>query len=221
MSNFSSVTTNSARYQEISLNPQKLAGQCGKLKCCLKYEVDAYIDAQKDFPSSKVPLETEAGPYSFFKSDIFSRTMFYLGSGPNNVTGPVGVPVDRVKQIIAMNKKGRKPEKLLSEEAAANSAQKKNEFEDLASQESLTRFDQPKRNNRRKKRSPSRASDEQGAQNSRNRSRRGNSPKAQTGEQAPHSDSPRPKSRNRKPRTAPKNNTTRRGTEGNRTQNDN
>ncbi len=159
MTNFNSVTTSSARYQEISLNPQKLAGQCGKLKCCLNYEIDAYIDAQRDFPPNNIPLETGAGQFAFMKSDIFNRTMYYIGTG-KNITGPVGVPVDRVKEIILMNKKGRQPEKLLSKDDVAQSSQKPKEYEDLLSQDSLTRFDQPKGN--RKKRRPSNRPNKQG-----------------------------------------------------------
>lgn len=151
MSNFVSVTTNAARYQEISLNPQKLAGQCGKLKCCLNYEVDAYIDAQKDFPSNNIQLETQQAQFTFLKADIFNRIMFYTGNGPNP-TGPIGVPVDRVKEVILMNKKGKKPEKLV-EVSDVDSNAKPKEFNDVLSQDSLTRFDQPKRS--RKKKRPS------------------------------------------------------------------
>jgi cell fate regulator YaaT (PSP1 superfamily) len=81
ISSFVSVTTNAARYQDISLNPQKLAGQCSKLKCCLNYEVDTYIDAQRDFPPNNIPLETEAGTYFFQKADIFKRTYWYSLQG--------------------------------------------------------------------------------------------------------------------------------------------
>lgn len=77
MGNFVSVTTTSARYQEISLNPQKLAGQCSKLKCCLNYELDCYIDAQKNFPPTNIPLETERGKYIFLKADIFKGIFWY------------------------------------------------------------------------------------------------------------------------------------------------
>lgn len=149
MSNFVSVTTNAARFQDISLNPQKLAGQCGKLKCCLNYEVDSYIDAQKDFPPNNVVLETEAGRYFFFKSDIFNRIMFYVGDGQNN-SAPQAVSVDRVKDIILMNKRGRKPEKLL-EGGESQAKAKPKEFEDVLQQDSLTRFDQPKRNRKKKR----------------------------------------------------------------------
>ncbi|MFV0375755.1 MAG: stage 0 sporulation family protein [Mangrovibacterium sp.] len=150
MSSFVSVTTNSARFQEISLNPQKLAGQCGKLKCCLNYEVDAYIDAQRDFPPNNIPLETEAGRYFFFKADIFNRTMYYTGDGQNN-SGPQAVSVDRVKEVILMNKRGRKPEKLHEGGSEMQTKTKPKEFEDVLSQDSLTRFDQPKRNRKKKR----------------------------------------------------------------------
>ena len=109
---FISVTTNAARYQEISLNPQKLAGQCGKLKCCLNYEVDAYIDAQKDFPPSNVVLETEKGRYIFQKSEVFKNLYWYSleSEAPLN---QIAVPVDRVKEIIRLTNVGKKIEQLI------------------------------------------------------------------------------------------------------------
>ncbi len=118
VTNFVTVTTSAARYQELSLNPQKLAGQCGKLKCCLNYELDSYMDAQSDFPNTTTVLETEAGMAFHFKTDIFKRIMWYsFDSGaPVNVTP---VPVDRVKEIIRQNKQGKKVEKLISKEEAA------------------------------------------------------------------------------------------------------
>lgn len=150
MSNFVSVTTNSARFQEISLNPQKLAGQCGKLKCCLNYEVDSYIDAQKDFPPNNISLETQAGQFTFFKTDIFKRIMYYIGDA-QTMAGPQAVPVDRVKEIILMNKKGRKPEKLLNDSEATRANAKPKEFEDVLDQDSLTRFDQPRKSRKKKR----------------------------------------------------------------------
>jgi cell fate regulator YaaT (PSP1 superfamily) len=151
--NFVSVTTNAARYQEISLNPQKLAGQCGKLKCCLNFEVDTYIDAQKDFPPNHIPLETEKGTYFFFKADIFKGMYWYTMRG-NTPSGLVEVPVDRVKKIIRMNKTGKKPERLVVEQHDA-SVIKEDTFHNMVGQEDLNRFDRPKqhsRNSRKKKR---------------------------------------------------------------------
>lgn len=150
ITNFVSVTTNSARYQDISLNPQKLAGQCGKLKCCLNYEVDAYLDAQKDFPPNNIPLETEAGTYYFLKSDVFKRLYWYTFKG-NTPSGLVALPVDLVKQIQRMNRKGEKPERLVTEE---NESGKKVEetFLNMVGQEDLNRFNKPKSKPRKKKR---------------------------------------------------------------------
>lgn len=150
ISNFVSVTTNSARYQEISLNPQKLAGQCGKLKCCLNFELDSYIDAQKDFPSANIPLETEQGQFRFLKADIFGRLMYYVEDSRNGA-GPVAVPVDRVREIILLNKKGKKVNQLL-DNIRENIKEKTKEYEDILSPEGLTRFDTQKSHPRKKKR---------------------------------------------------------------------
>jgi cell fate regulator YaaT (PSP1 superfamily) len=109
ITNFVSVTTNAARYQEISLNPQKLAGQCGKLKCCLNYEVHCYIDAQKDFPDKNIILETGKGPAYHTKTDIYRRIMWYgYEQGEEAINKLIPVPVERVVEIIEANKKGIK-----------------------------------------------------------------------------------------------------------------
>ena len=138
---FVSVTTNSARYQDISLNPQKLAGQCGKLKCCLNFEVDAYIDAQKDFPPNNIPLETQSGTYVFQKADIFNSIYWYSLRNDNS-TNQVPVPVDKVKEIIKLNRKGSQPENLKFEIAAKQDKEEK--FQNTAGQEDLNRFDKPR-----------------------------------------------------------------------------
>jgi cell fate regulator YaaT (PSP1 superfamily) len=109
LSNFVSVTTSAARLQEVSLNPQKLAGQCGKLKCCLNYEVTCYIDAQKGFPSKEAILETEKGPAYHYKTDIYRRIMWYgFEKDEETVTRLVPIPVERVIEIIELNKKNKK-----------------------------------------------------------------------------------------------------------------
>lgn len=159
ISNFVSVNTTSARYQDISLNPQKLAGQCGKLKCCLNFEVDTYIDAQKDFPSANVPLETESGTYQFMKADIFKRIFWYTKVGDK--TGNfIAVPVERVKEIIQLNQKGRTVARLI-QESDIKPVVEKLSFEAGSNKDSLTRFDNPKHaenkkrgNNRRRKFKP-------------------------------------------------------------------
>ncbi len=148
INSFNSVTTNSARVQEISLNPQKLAGQCGKLKCCLNYEYDCYIDARKDFPKTNIPLETKEATYFHQKTDIFKRTMWY-SSDPNSAINLTSISVDRVKEIIEQNKKGQKPDKLvdLSKELPRTAELG---FNSSMEQDSLTRFDEQKTKKRKK-----------------------------------------------------------------------
>jgi len=150
MTNFVSVTTNAARYQEISLNPQKLAGQCGKLKCCLNYELDAYLDAQADFPKTTVVLETEEGPFYHFKTDIFKRVMWY-STERDFPAGLVEVSVDKVKEVIRLNRSGKKADKLEGEELK-RTIQKEPSYENVVGQDSLTRFDD---SSKKKKRRPS------------------------------------------------------------------
>ena len=156
MCNFVSVTTNAARYQEISLNPQKLAGQCGKLKCCLNFEVDTYIDAQKNFPPNNVPLETEKGTYFFLKADIFKGMYWYTLKG-DTPSAQIEVPVEQVKKVLRMNKAGKRPEKLIVERNDG-SVIREDTFHNMVGQEDLNRFDRPKhsRSSRNKKRHHSR-----------------------------------------------------------------
>jgi len=136
LSDFRTVNTGAARYQQLSLNPQKLAGQCGKLKCCLNYELDSYLDALKGFPSTNIKLHTEQATYSHFKSDIFSQTMWYSCRGEHSEI--VAVPLDRVKEVIALNKEDNKPDFLFKEVVVV-----KNEptYENVVGQDELTRFD--------------------------------------------------------------------------------
>jgi cell fate regulator YaaT (PSP1 superfamily) len=162
MSSFSSVTTTAARYQDISLNPQKLAGQCSKLKCCLNYEVDAYIDEQRDFPPTSVQLYTEDGAYNYLKSDIFKRIFWYALSGPTP-SGMVPVPVERVREVISMNRNGKKPVKLMELDSDGRpTTPKGGEYDDILGQDSLTRFDKPKSDkNKRRKGAKSKGRDNQ------------------------------------------------------------
>jgi cell fate regulator YaaT (PSP1 superfamily) len=113
ITNFVSVTTNAARYQEVSLNPQKLAGQCGKLKCCLNYELAAYLDAQQDFPETSIPLETEDGTVYHQKTDVFKRLMWY-SSRKDMPSEIICLTVDKVLEVIEMNRRGEKVKKLES-----------------------------------------------------------------------------------------------------------
>ncbi len=137
ITNFVSVTTTAARYQEVALNPQKLAGQCGKLKCCLNYEVMSYIDAQKNFPSREIVLITKKGDAVFQKTDIYRGIYWYsLSSGP--ASNMVPVPVERVEEIIIINKKGQIPENLI--DITDKIDIKRSDYDDVIGQESLTRF---------------------------------------------------------------------------------
>lgn len=140
MTNFNSVSTSAARYQDLSLNPQKLAGQCGKLKCCLNFELDNYLEAQKELPSREIELETMTGVYYHFKTDILKAMITYSTnkSFPANL---VTIHADRAKAVIWMNKKGYKPDMLDEQEATPK---KQAEYENVVGQDSLTRFDNKK-----------------------------------------------------------------------------
>lgn len=149
LTDFRSVSTSAARYQQLSLNPLKLAGQCGKLKCCLNYELDSYMDALQDFPEvNNVKLETEAGRAFHQKTDIFRRTMFFSYTHePDNF---IPLPVDRVKEIMEMNKNSLKPADLLIK-VAPKIIEKKPDYENVVGQDSLTRFDKSKKSKKKKK----------------------------------------------------------------------
>lgn len=147
LTDFRSVSTSAARYQQLSLNPQKLAGQCGKLKCCLNYELDTYLDALKDFPKTDTKLYTEKGTAVCQKTDIFKGYMWYAYEGEwmnwHKIT------TEQAREIIELNKQNKKIASL--EEYASNVVEDtKNEFENVVGQDSLTRFDNPKRNKKRR-----------------------------------------------------------------------
>ncbi len=161
MTNFVSVTTNAARYQEISLNPQKLAGQCGKLKCCLNYELDVYMDAQQDFPSTTIPIQTEDGTFYHIKTDVFKRLMWY-GSDRESGGKIVMLSVDKVKEVLQLNKNNQKVKKI-EDEAVVIPEPVEIGYQNVVGQESITRFDEKSKmniNRKRKKRRPSRPNQE-------------------------------------------------------------
>ena len=145
MSSFSSVTTNTARMQELSLNPQKLAGQCSKLKCCLAYEYDTYADARRDFPRVKEPLHALDGEYYLVKSDILARTMQF-SSSKDALVNVTTLSVERVKEIQALNRAGKKVDRLLAEQDVPAAAE---EPTYRSEEDSITRFDSAKRRNKR------------------------------------------------------------------------
>ena len=146
LTNFVSVTTAYARCQELSLNPQKLAGQCGKLKCCLNFELDSYVDRQKNFPP-KETLETEEGKAYFSKIEIF-KDLYWYSFDRDKLSNPVAVPISRVKEVLQMNRKGKKPVKLIDHGYENIDA---DTFTDVVGSESLTRFDKNKKRKKNKK----------------------------------------------------------------------
>lgn len=153
LTDFRSVSTSAARYQQLSLNPQKLAGQCGKLKCCLNYELDAYMDALKDFPKTEQKLYTQKGTAVCQKIDIFQGLLWYAYEG--EWMNWHKLSTTHANEIIAANK-AKEPVASLEEFAAELVIDTKVDFGNVVGQDSLTRFDQPQKNNRRKKRKNSR-----------------------------------------------------------------
>lgn len=142
LTDFRSVNTSAARYQQLSLNPQKLAGQCGKLKCCLNYELDSYMDALKDFPSADTVLHTEKGDAQCQKIDIFKELMWFTYK--ENMAQWYVLSTAKVKEIIALNKQGKKIATVEDYTIEIQSSEETT-FKDAVGQESLTRFDAPKR----------------------------------------------------------------------------
>lgn len=158
MTNFVSVGTAAARFQDISLNPQKLAGQCAKLKCCLNFEVDVYVESLKHLPAKDVRLETADNTYYHFKYDIFNRTITYSTdkSVPANL---VTISAERAFEIIELNKAGEKPLSLAEE--SGNGKNEKKPYADLLGQDSIARFDNAKKK-KKKKSKKSKASPQSG-----------------------------------------------------------
>jgi hypothetical protein len=145
LTDFRSVNTSAARYQQLSLNPQKLAGQCGKLKCCLNYELDTYMDALKGFPDFDTKLVTEKGDAICQKQDIFKGLMWFAYT--NNFANWHVLTIEKVQEIIAENKLKKKVSAL--EDYVVESTQEiEKDFNNAMGQESLTRFDQAKRKKR-------------------------------------------------------------------------
>ncbi len=174
VSSFSSVTTNAARVQDLSLNPQKLAGQCSKLKCCLMYEYDVYADARRSIPRIKEPLQAMDGEYYLVKTDILAHTMSF-SSSKDAMANVVTIPVSRVREILSLNRAGKKVESIV-DAAEANSVVEEPTYR--TEEDSITRFDKAKK--RKKNRN----------NNNRNRDNGGNAPR--NGEnRAAKSDAPR------------------------------
>ena len=145
LTDFRAVNTAAARYQQLSINPVKLAGQCGKLKCCLNYELDSYLDAIRDFPNVETKLETTSGVAYHMKTDIFRRKMWYVYENERGVF--IELSVDRVKEIIAMNKAGKKPEELKLAQMNVPKI-KEPDYQNVVGQDSISRFDKSKNKGR-------------------------------------------------------------------------
>ena len=145
MSGFSSVTTNAARVQELSLNPQKLAGQCSKLKCCLMHEYDVYADARRTIPRLREPLQAMDGEYYLVKTDILAHTMSF-SSSKDALVNVVTVPVSRVREILALNRAGKKVDSIADTDTSATVEEPTYRTEE----DSITRFDKHKRRNKRR-----------------------------------------------------------------------
>ena len=146
VSSFISVATDAARFQDLSMNPQKLAGQCAKLKCCLNYEVDAYVEGRKQLPSPKIELHTKDNIYYHFKTDIFKKEITY-STDKNAPANLVTIPSIRAFEVINMNKNGEKPFALNSDTVIKD---EKRESKDILD-DSVSRFDKLKKKKIKKK----------------------------------------------------------------------
>ena len=150
LTDFRSVSTSAARYQQLSLNPQKLAGQCGKLKCCLNYELDMYTEAMKSLPKSEIKLKTENGDAYHVKTDVFKRMMWYAFPGESAL---IVLTPDQVKKIQNLNKNGTIPRDL-KEFAWEEEKEVEIGFDNVVGQDSLNRFENKNRNRKKKKKKP-------------------------------------------------------------------
>jgi cell fate regulator YaaT (PSP1 superfamily) len=194
VTNFITVTTHAARVQEVSLNPQKLAGQCGKLKCCLNYEYASYTDARKNFPETNIPLEFANFRANHIKTDVYKETMWYVYRA-NDASHILELHVDQVNDIIAQNKKGIKPEK--PDAKPESKADTSHEYGNVVGQDSLTRFDVEKRKKHKNR----------GGQNNPN-TQRSNNPNRPNAPQKPQGGEQQPKATNGNPQQAKANTTT-------------
>lgn len=195
MTSFISVSTSAARYQDISLNPQKLAGQCAKLKCCLNYEVDAYVECQKRLPSKEIELETSDSTYYYFKADILSGNITY-STDKSFLANECTISARRAFEVINMNKRGEKPEKLDSSEVAKEDRKTK----DLLEQESLTRFDKNKTSKNKKKKNKNNQTPQQATTEQPNTIKQDNNKAVKPQQQKPQQEQPKPKEEAEQPK---------------------
>lgn len=205
LTDFRSVSTSAARYQQLSLNPQKLAGQCGKLKCCLNYELDMYLDAVKSFPKADTKLHTEKGSAYHIKTDVFRKQMWYAYEG-DSASGLIPMHPDRVREIMKMNQDGKKPREL--NEYVAEVKVKEPDYENVVGQDSLNRFEHAfkKNNNNKKKKKPNNNRPVEAVKSGENpqppkaaNPNQGPRPQGNQGEQAPSENANNPQRRNKRP----------------------
>lgn len=168
ITNFQSISTSAARVQDLSLNPQKLAGQCGKLKCCLNYEAANYIDAQSRIPKVSEPLEFQDGLAYLVKTDILQETL-YFSYEKGSLSNMIPVPAAEVREIMEMNRAGQKPKSLKSD---GNDIPQGPQFVTAVGDDSITRFDKPKKSKKNKQ-------NQKGGKNGRGPKPNGGKPKAE------------------------------------------
>jgi cell fate regulator YaaT (PSP1 superfamily) len=199
------VNTSSARYQQLSLNPQKLAGQCGKLKCCLNYELDTYLDALKGFPRQETILKTQKGDAIFIKMDIFKGLLWYTYK--ENRAKWFKLTLEQVQEIIEINK-NKELVQSLEEYESDLAVVAKVEFENVVGQDSLTRFDAPKqkkkRNNRNKSKNLKKQQATNQSQQKNNRTGKKQHPNQQNEAQKTNSNQPVKKATRNKKRRPPR-----------------
>lgn len=149
LTDFRTVSTSAARYQQLSLNPQKLAGQCGKLKCCLNFELDQYVEGIKDFPSPNAKFKLKEGRAVVFKMDIFKRLVYLLNLDEPG-SSPVPVAVEDVKELLEMNARGDAPVSIAELAIEEEPDEMEEVYADVVGQDSLTRFDEARRKKRKR-----------------------------------------------------------------------
>jgi cell fate regulator YaaT (PSP1 superfamily) len=192
LTDFRGVNTSAARYQQLSLNPQKLSGQCGKLKCCLNFELDSYVDALKGFPNTDTWLQTKQGTAIYQKMDIFNGWVWYAYK--DNPVHWHKLTIEQANEIIALNKENEKPDNLEEYSEELIIEVKKDVFANVVGQDSLTRFDKPKRKKRRNNKNRNRNKNQQ----AKNQNRNNQKPK-QNNKNTPKNQNPKAKNPNNKP----------------------
>ena len=196
LTDFRSVSTSAARYQQLSLNPQKLAGQCGKLKCCLNYELDMYLDALKAFPKGDLKLRTEKGTAMHVKTDVFKQEMWYaFDDGKGSGSSLVALKPERVREIIRMNKEDKKPFDLSNFIEVVEVA--KPDYTNVVGQDDLNRFEHTFKKKKKNKKNPNRNSNNSPA----NKKEGGQHPQKQNNSKGPSNNRRNsPKNQNKGPK---------------------